>query len=50
MKPIRGQMLGLEDVYEKTKHIPAYGQPQEKLFKGKSQPIKVYELLNVEEG
>ena len=45
-----GQVLVSEDVYEQTKHIADYGEPQEKLFKGKSQSIKVYELLNVKEG
>lgn len=46
----KGQILVSETVYEKTNHCVQYSEPVEKLFKGKSKPIKVYEIIEVKEG
>jgi len=42
-----GQILVSEVVYEKTKNIINYGEPEAKLFKGKSKPMNVYELISI---
>lgn len=42
-----GQILVSEEVYKKTADIAQYGPAEEKLFKGKSQPIPIYELLGL---
>jgi len=39
-----GQILVSEDVYEATKEIFEYGIGEERMFKGKSHPIKIYEV------
>src|SRR5690606_19662703 len=46
----KGQILVSETVYEKTSHCVQYSEPVEKLFKGKSKPIKVYEIIEAKEG
>lgn len=40
-----GQILVSEDIYEATSHYFDYSKGEAKLFKGKSQPIQIYELL-----
>ena len=45
-----GQMLVSEQIYEKTKHFVEYSEPEEKVYKGKSAPMKIYEIINVKEG
>lgn len=44
-----GQILVSEEVYKQTSNEFNYGIGEQKLFKGKSQPIQIYELLGVKE-
>lgn len=40
-----GQVMVSEAVYEKTKHVFSFGEGEDRMFKGKSLPIKVFELI-----
>ena len=42
-----GQILVSEEVYKQTSEHAIYGEGEQKLFKGKSQPIQIYELLDL---
>jgi len=44
-----GQILVSEEVYKQTADHFTYGAGEPKLFKGKSQPIQIYELLGLKE-
>ena len=44
---VAGQILVSEEVYKATSNSFEYGDGVEKMFKGKSQPIAIYELLKL---
>lgn len=42
-----GQIMVSEEVYRATSNEFIYGEPEAKLFKGKSKPIEIYELMDL---